>query len=216
MLYPSDSQSTAISRDLVSAIFSLFGVRIGSVKKQSTGLRGISASKSFQFRSHLSDATPYRGPSQHCSSFRGVIYTIYIHRPGIYLKRLITPDQLRLHPTRWLLLSPFTLTHYISATLHPPRLPILVSRVTEVRAHLTLRVTPAAVATNQPKLATPSERAIIFSRLLQQESSHGFTITLCCIYRSYKLNITLSCSVNICISLSEWLHSPSLLHLFIF
>lgn len=128
-------------------------------KAWSTGLRGIRASKSFQFHSHFSDATPYGGLSQHCSSFRGVIYSISVHRPGIYLKRLITADQLHLHP-HWLLLSPFTLTHYISVTLHPLCLPILVSRATEVRAHLTLRVTPAAVATNQPELATPSEREL--------------------------------------------------------
>lgn len=119
-----------------------------------------SASKSIQFHSHFSNATSYTGLSQHCSSFRGVIYAIYTHRPGIYLKRLITPDQFRLHPTHWLLLSPFTLTHYISATLHPPRLPILVSRATEVSAHLTQRVTLAAVTTNQSELATPSEREL--------------------------------------------------------
>lgn len=119
-----------------------------------------SASKSFQFLSHFSNATSYTGLSQHCSSFTGVIYAIYIHRPGIYLKQLIPADQLHLHPTRWLLLSPFTLTHYISATLHPPCVSILVSRATEVRVHLTLRVTPAAVTTNQSELATPSEREL--------------------------------------------------------
>lgn len=130
------------------------------MKKQSRAKENQSASKSFQFHSQFSKATSYTGLPQHCSSFRGVICAIYIHRPGIYLKRLITPDQLRLHPTRWLLFSPFTLTHYISATLHPPRLPILVSRASEVRAHLTLRVTPAAVTTNQSEVATPSERKL--------------------------------------------------------
>lgn len=85
-------------------------------KAWSSGLRRISSSKSFQFHCRFSNATPYTGLFQHCSSFRGVINAIYIHRLGIYLKRLITPDQLRLHPTHRLLRSPFSTPLHFSNT----------------------------------------------------------------------------------------------------